>query len=80
MGQKMLEYREQFLTILPDGFIQRPRYMDTYMPHSSRVAIGQLRVASHRLEIETGFPIDEGHTHYIHLICLIGRFRPDMDV
>lgn len=28
--------------------------MDTYMPHSSRVAIGQLRVASHRLEIETG--------------------------
>ena len=28
--------------------------MDTYMPHSSRVAISQLRVASHRLEIETG--------------------------
>lgn len=28
--------------------------MDTYMPHSSRVAIGQLRVSSHRLEIETG--------------------------
>ena len=28
--------------------------MDTYMPHSSRVAIGQVRVASHKLEIETG--------------------------
>ena len=54
MGRKMLDYREQFLTILPDGVIQRPRYMDTYMSHSSRVAIGQLRVASHRLEIETG--------------------------
>jgi len=50
---KTLYYREQFLSILADGFIQRPRYMDTYMPHSSRVAIGQLRVSSHRLEIET---------------------------
>lgn len=51
---KMLYYRDRFMTILPDGFIQRPGYMDTYMPHSWRVAIGQLRVSSHRLEIETG--------------------------
>ena len=54
LGTKMSDYRGQFLTILPNGFIQKPRYMDTHMPHSSRVAIGQLRVASHRLEIETG--------------------------
>lgn len=51
---KMLYYRDEFMTLLADGFIQRPRYMDTYMPHSLRVAIGQLRVSSHRLEIETG--------------------------
>ena len=50
---KMLDYRDHFLTMSDDGFIQRPRYMDTYMPHSSRVAIGQLGVASHRLRIET---------------------------
>ncbi|KAH7373792.1 hypothetical protein KP509_17G075200 [Ceratopteris richardii] len=30
--------------------------MDTYMPHTSRVAIGQLRVSLHRLEIETVEP------------------------
>ena len=45
-------YKDQFMTLLEDGFIQRPRYLDTYMPHSSRVVIGQLRVSSHRLEIE----------------------------
>ena len=54
LRRKMSHYRDHFLTILEDGFIQRPHYMDTYMPHSSRVAIGQLRVASHRLEIEAG--------------------------
>ena len=54
LQRKMSHYRDHFLTILEDGFIQRPRYMDIYMPHSSRVAIGQLRVASHRLEIEVG--------------------------
>ncbi|KAI5054061.1 hypothetical protein GOP47_0031046 [Adiantum capillus-veneris] len=63
LGTRMSDYRDQFLTILSGGFIQRPRYMDTYMPHSSRVAIGQLRVASHRLEIEigrhTGVPREE---------------------
>ncbi|MCO5584502.1 hypothetical protein L7F22_038430 [Adiantum nelumboides] len=50
----MLYYRDQFMTILEDGFIQRPRYMDVYVPHTARVAIEQLRVSSHRLEIEAG--------------------------
>lgn len=63
LPRKMSYYRDHFLTILDDGFIQRPRYMDIHMPHSSRVAIGQLRVASHRLEIETGrardIPLEE---------------------
>lgn len=49
---KMLYYRDHFMSISGDGFIHRPRYMDVYMPHSSRVAIGQLRVSSHQLEIE----------------------------
>ena len=51
---KMLYYRDCFMSISEDGFIQRPRYMDVYMPHSSRVAVGQLRVSSHQLEIEAG--------------------------
>ncbi|MCO5582026.1 hypothetical protein L7F22_035916 [Adiantum nelumboides] len=51
---KMLYYRDHFMTILEDGFIQRPRYMDTYMSHSAGVAIGQLRISSHRLEMEIG--------------------------
>ena len=60
LSTKMLYYKEQFMTILADGIIQRPRYMDTYMSHSPRVAIGQLRVSSLRLEIETG---RAAHTH-----------------
>ncbi|MCO5548203.1 hypothetical protein L7F22_001660 [Adiantum nelumboides] len=36
---KMLYFKDHFMTILEDGFIQRPGYMDTYMSHSARVAI-----------------------------------------
>ena len=54
LSTKMLYYRDCFMNISEDGFVQRPRYMDVYMPHSSRVAIGQLRVSSHQLEIEAG--------------------------
>ena len=66
---KMLDYRDQFLTMSDDGFIQRPRYMDTYMPHSSRVAIGQLRVASHRLRIETGRADDTPREERVCQLC-----------
>ncbi|MCO5547983.1 hypothetical protein L7F22_001438 [Adiantum nelumboides] len=66
----MLYYKDQFMTILEDGFIQRPRYMDVYMPHSARVAIGQLRVSSHRLEIEAG---RASHIPREHRICRICR-------
>ena len=51
---KMSYYRDCFLSVSEDGFIQRPGYMDVYMSHSARVAIGQLRVSSHQLEIEAG--------------------------
>ena len=51
---KMEHYRQHFLRVTEDGFIQRPRYMDVYMSHAMRVAIGQLRVSSHTLEIEAG--------------------------
>ncbi|MCO5564662.1 hypothetical protein L7F22_018328 [Adiantum nelumboides] len=67
---KMLYYTDQFMTILEDGFIQRPRYMDVYMPHSARVAIGQLRVSSHRLEIDAG---RAAHIPREHRICRICR-------
>ncbi|MCO5569025.1 hypothetical protein L7F22_022731 [Adiantum nelumboides] len=63
---KMQYYRDRFMTILEDGFIQRPRYMDVYMAHSARVAIGQLRVSSHRLEIEAE---RAAHIPREHRIC-----------
>ena len=36
------------------GFFIQPKYLDTFLPNASRVAIGQLRVSSHQLEIENG--------------------------
>ena len=42
------------MRITEDGFIQRPSYLDTYMSHIMRIAIGQLKVSSHQLEIEAG--------------------------
>ncbi|MCO5575025.1 hypothetical protein L7F22_028822 [Adiantum nelumboides] len=51
---KMLHYHEHFLQISDQGFIDTPQYMQQYMPHHLRVAIGQLRVSSHQLEIERG--------------------------
>ena len=65
----MLDYKDHFLTMLDDGFIERPRYMDTYMPHSSRVAIGQLKVASHRLWIETGRVDDTPQEERVCQLC-----------
>lgn len=50
----MEHYRQHFLQLTDDGFIQRPRYMDSYMSHAMRVTIGQLRASSHTLEIEAG--------------------------
>ncbi|MCO5608681.1 hypothetical protein L7F22_062895 [Adiantum nelumboides] len=50
----MLHYREHFLQLSEQGFIEIPLYMQRYMPHHLRVVIGQLRVSSHQLEIERG--------------------------
>ncbi|KAH6554830.1 hypothetical protein KP509_1Z303800 [Ceratopteris richardii] len=71
MGSRLSHYRDQFIDILADGFIQRPRYMDTHMPHSLRVAIGQLRVSSHRLEIETGRAADIAREERICRVCRV---------
>ncbi|MCO5569686.1 hypothetical protein L7F22_023402 [Adiantum nelumboides] len=54
LQSKMLHYHEHFLQISDQGFIDTPQYMQQYMPHHLRVAIGQLRVSSHQLEIERG--------------------------
>ncbi|KAH6554789.1 hypothetical protein KP509_1Z306500 [Ceratopteris richardii] len=54
LPQKMLYYREHFVHIFDEGFIEAPRYMQTYLPHHLRVVIGQLEVSSHQLEIERG--------------------------
>eukprot|EP00249_Psilotum_nudum_P024953 c29331_g2_i2 orf=1-1479(+) len=51
---KMSYYYEHFLSISEQGFIETPQYMQIYMPHRLRVAIGQLRVSSHQLAIESG--------------------------
>ncbi|MCO5594472.1 hypothetical protein L7F22_048502 [Adiantum nelumboides] len=50
----MLYYHEHFLSISGQGFIETPEYMQIYMPHRLRVAIGQLRVSSHQLAIKSG--------------------------
>ena len=50
----MLYYRDHFLSISADGFIQRPPYLEAFLSHTTMVAFGQLRVSSHRLEIEVG--------------------------
>ena len=34
------------------GFITRPKYLDTFLSNALRVAIGQLKISSHQLEIE----------------------------
>ena len=47
-------YKDHFIDFSEDGFIQRPRYMDTYMPHNFHKALGQLLVLFDQLEIETG--------------------------
>ncbi|KAH6558407.1 hypothetical protein KP509_1Z065800 [Ceratopteris richardii] len=67
---KRQHYREHFLTVTADGFIQRPRYMDTYMAPAERVAIGQLRLSSHQLEIEIGRAT---HTPRDERLCRICR-------
>ena len=52
---KTLYYKEHFMRFSKLGFIIRPKYL--------RVAIGQLRVSSHQLEVENGrangVPIEE---------------------
>ena len=34
------------------GFITRPKYLDTFLPNALRVAIGEVRISYHQLEIE----------------------------
>ena len=52
---KMLYYHEHFMHFSELGFIQpKPKYLDMFLPNALRVAIGQLRVSSHQLEIENG--------------------------
>ena len=51
---KMLYYKEKFMHFSNLGFIIRPKYLDIFLPHALRVAIGQFRVSSHQLEIENG--------------------------
>ncbi|MCO5597596.1 hypothetical protein L7F22_051675 [Adiantum nelumboides] len=50
----MAFYRGNFLQVSEDGFVTRPRYMDTHLSHGLRCAIGQIRASSHQLEIEFG--------------------------
>ena len=56
-------------TTIKGAILQRFRYMDVYMPHSSRVAIGQLRPWSHQLEIEVGRVAGIPITEQVCKIC-----------
>ena len=65
----MTFYRDHFLHTKVDGFIIRPRYMDT---HLSR-AIGQIRTSSHQLRIETR---RYGFVPHAHCTC---QLEPDTE-
>ena len=54
LPSKMSYYKEHFLHFSKLGFITRPSYLDTFLSNALRVAIGQLRISSHQLEIENG--------------------------
>lgn len=62
---KMATYRDHFLRISDDGLITSPGYTGTHLSHSLRISLGQLRVSSHRLDIEAGRMrrIGRGHRH-----------------
>jgi hypothetical protein len=54
---KMAFYAEHFLE-LRDGFIVRPQYTFRHWVHALRIPLGQFRVGSHRLRVETDHQID----------------------
>ena len=64
-------YKEHFMHFSKLGFITRPKYLDTFLPNALRVAIGQLRVSSHQLEVETsctnGVPWEERICKLCHI-------------
>ena len=77
LGTKMTFYREHLLQLTEDGFVTRPRYMDTHLSHGIRCAIGQIRTSSHQLRIETGrysgLPADAR-------ICLLCHMEPETEL
>jgi hypothetical protein len=58
MGSKMSFYLEHFLE-LQDGIVVPPPYTRRHWMHSLRIPLGQLRVGSHRLRIETDHHIPQ---------------------
>jgi hypothetical protein len=54
---KMAFYAEHFLE-LRDGFIVRPHYTLCHWAHALWIPLGQFRVGSHRLRVETDHQID----------------------
>ena len=50
----LLYYKEKFMHFSELSFILQPKYWDMFLPNALRVAIGQLRVSSHQVEIENG--------------------------
>lgn len=58
--QKMAFYAEHCLEIR-DGLIIRPQYTFQHWMHALRIPLGQLRVGSHRLRVETDHHIDRAN-------------------
>jgi len=53
----MAFYVEHFLE-LRDGLIVRPQYMFHHWMHALRIPLGQFRVGSYRLQVETDHQVD----------------------
>ena len=47
----LCHFKDRLMNFSEDGFIQRQRFMEIYMPYSAHKAIGQIRVSFHELQI-----------------------------
>ena len=56
-------------------FITQPKYLDTFLSNALRVAIGQLRISSHQLEIENGPTNRFAREEMLCRLCVKDRIR-----
>ena len=69
LGTKMAHYKENFLQVLDDGFVIRPKYLDTHLSYGVRCVIIQMCTSLHQLEIETSMFIGVQAKDQICQVC-----------